>query len=72
MKSQFIRGILVIFGAFLFFSALADERFFLDDQQKSIVLGKHFLFLQDNTKITSIPLINCDFILEKDEGNLHS
>ena len=54
MKSQFIRGILVIFGAFLFFSALADERFFLDDQQKSIVLGKHFLFLQDNTKSLTI------------------
>ena len=37
------------------FSALAtSEVLFLGDQQKSIALGKHFLFLQDNTKSLTI------------------
>ena len=56
MKRFFIRGTLIIFGVFLFFfSALAtSEVLFLGDQQKSIALGKHFLFLQDNTKSLTI------------------
>ena len=56
MKRFFIRGTLVIFGVFLFFSsALAtSEVLFLGDQQKSIALGKQFLFLKDDTKNLTI------------------
>ena len=55
MKQQSIRGLLIVLFFFLFFlPAIADEKLFLYDREDSIALGKHFLFLQDNTKSLTI------------------